>query len=388
MWKNRIAYGVLLLCVAVLSFVSGRLYLVGLTVLLLLLPVAVALALYQDKTCITGRMELTGTCREGQPVELVVNVEGKRRILAAYCVELTLEFQNHMMGSKREEVISLELSNRKSRFELPLTPEKCGETVIVCKKAMAVGLLGLCQMSIEAPASVFCTVYPRQVELEVDVSGDSRVLNQEGMGDLNQKGTDASEMFDIREYRAGDDIRRVHWKLSSKSDELILRESSEPAHCNMILIPSFERESCNSRTGLLEINTAVAVGVKLAEKLVEEQVAFALAVPAERGLQVREIRSRKELRQGIAMWLGCPILGEAGIGLKYFSLEHMEQQYTRLIALTCGENKKELESIGGNVSVTVINVMENGQMTQTKINQSSAVIELPCRQEEAYRILL
>lgn len=39
----------------------------------------------------------------------------------------------------------------------------------------------------------------------------------------NRKGNDPSEIFDIKDYTPGDDLRFVHWKLSGKADHLIMR---------------------------------------------------------------------------------------------------------------------------------------------------------------------
>ena len=37
-----------------------------------------------------------------------------------------------------------------------------------------------------------------------------------------------SEIHDLREYRPGDSLHEIHWKLSAKSDKLIVREAEEP----------------------------------------------------------------------------------------------------------------------------------------------------------------
>ena len=73
-----------------------------------------------------------------------------------------------------------------------------------------------------------------RVELDKNMTGASQ---EEGMIQ-NRKGNDPSEIFDIREYVPGDDIRSIHWKLSSKTDTLILKEAS-----NRILdVNSLERQ--------------------------------------------------------------------------------------------------------------------------------------------------
>lgn len=48
-------------------------------------------------------------------------------------------------------------------------------------------------------------------------------------------GYDPSEMFDVREFRDGDKLQSVHWKLSAKSGELMVRENSLPKACPVVL---------------------------------------------------------------------------------------------------------------------------------------------------------
>lgn len=53
-------------------------------------------------------------------------------------------------------------------------------------------------------------------------------------------GYDPSEIFDIREFRAGDKIQSVHWKLSARTEELMIRESSLPKACPVVLFLELE----------------------------------------------------------------------------------------------------------------------------------------------------
>ena len=45
---------------------------------------------------------------------------------------------------------------------------------------------------------------------------------------LYKKGDDPSEVFDIREYTDGDKIQRIHWKLSTKTGNLMVKDGSLP----------------------------------------------------------------------------------------------------------------------------------------------------------------
>ena len=45
---------------------------------------------------------------------------------------------------------------------------------------------------------------------------------------LDKSGDDPSEVFDIREYRQGDRLSRIHWKMTAKEEELMVKEYSRP----------------------------------------------------------------------------------------------------------------------------------------------------------------
>ena len=55
-----------------------------------------------------------------------------------------------------------------------------------------------------------------------------------------------SEIHDLREYRPGDSLHEIHWKLSAKTDKLIVREAEEPNRGLIVLSFDFS----GSRTQL------------------------------------------------------------------------------------------------------------------------------------------
>ncbi len=52
-------------------------------------------------------------------------------------------------------------------------------------------------------------------------------------------GDDASETFQIRPFRKGDKLKDIHWKLSAKEDEWIVRENGQPLACAVVLFLDF-----------------------------------------------------------------------------------------------------------------------------------------------------
>lgn len=66
------------------------------------------------------------------------------------------------------------------------------------------------------------TVYPRKLEFEKD--GESAVSDVPSPFVRVLDSRDKSEVSNIREYRMGDPLKDVHWKLSSKSEELQIKD--------------------------------------------------------------------------------------------------------------------------------------------------------------------
>ena len=75
-------------------------------------------------------------------------------------------------------------------------------------------------MDIDVFTSVF--VRPRRLTLESDSNSAASDINTDSM--KNIIGIDRSELNEIRDYRNGDHMKSIHWKLSSKTQELMVKE--------------------------------------------------------------------------------------------------------------------------------------------------------------------
>ena len=56
-------------------------------------------------------------------------------------------------------------------------------------------------------------------------------------------GDDPGETYDIRSYMPGDNIRQIHWKLTGKLDDVMIREKSYPVDDTVLLLAeSFQKD--------------------------------------------------------------------------------------------------------------------------------------------------
>lgn len=71
-------------------------------------------------------------------------------------------------------------------------------------------------------------ILPEGHDISGIISSSDRPNDESSVYSEYRPGDDPSEVFDLREYGQGDKLSRIHWKLSSKKDEFIVKEYSLP----------------------------------------------------------------------------------------------------------------------------------------------------------------
>ena len=91
------------------------------------------------------------------------------------------------------------------------------------------------QKRIRKSASV--QVLPKVIDVGVRICEQTRnFYGDSDVYDDFRPGHDKNEIFDVREFRDGDKIQSIHWKLSAKADDLVVREDSLPRACPVVLL--------------------------------------------------------------------------------------------------------------------------------------------------------
>jgi len=179
---------------------------------------------------------------------LQIRLEGPGRVVRGTKTEYTLRFTNERLLPVHAVKLQLTLCNRytenvthesyllrslsSARLALPLPTEECG--VISCRitRCELQDLLGLFVIRRSFDAELSCAVLPEAQEARVDLDAalDAvRVLKPKYGGGF-------AEEHDLRDYRPGDAPNSIHWKLSSKTDSLIVREALTPENCDVFLV--------------------------------------------------------------------------------------------------------------------------------------------------------
>ncbi|HHX53528.1 MAG TPA: DUF58 domain-containing protein [Clostridiales bacterium] len=120
---------------------------------------------------------------------------------------------------------------------------------------------------IDSEASVF--VVPRRITLES--AADTGSADVDSDSSKSVIGAERSEMNDVRSYRQGDHMKQIHWKLSSKQQELVTKEytmnSGKTAYLLVDMYPrwdSSDPEQCDDDVNEYAADTVVECTIAVA----------------------------------------------------------------------------------------------------------------------------
>ena len=115
-----------------------------------------------------------------------------------------------------------------------------------------------------------------------------------------------SENHELRLYRPGDNLNQVHWKLSAKTGDLILREPMEPQRGLMLL----KLDICGTAA---ELDLKFGRLLWLGGYLLEQNIPFEIRALTGHGIETRAVKEPRDLQRSVDELLCAPPAAEGSI---------------------------------------------------------------------------
>lgn len=241
-WVHLMGYLLLLLGDLGAFFVLRSYFLLMTAVVIVLVGILSVYGMFYLAGNLQVRLYISGqNVVLGDELELQVRLAHRARYFALNCM-LAMEAENVFRESQSSWEISMPIQpGGVSKVILPLKAEHLGKYNIRCKAGNIRDLLGIVEVLIPAEGYCEITVLP-------DISGENGVETSgflSGMSETEEsreKGHDFSEVHDIREYIPGDKLRDIHWKLSAKQGELMVKERISVSGSQMVMRIALSQE--------------------------------------------------------------------------------------------------------------------------------------------------
>lgn len=177
-----------------------------------------------------------GNVQKGSPVSVYVDLKNTSR-LPIYRLKGSIICENILTGESCSQQLIMNAGPEGSMTEgIQLDEKYCGYIHISVSDIRICDMLMLFQKRREKSAEAGTYVMPQIQPITVD----EHLINAYNMESYQysslKKGNDPSETFGIREYIEGDSPKTIHWKLTGKTGDLVVRELGLPVENSILLL--------------------------------------------------------------------------------------------------------------------------------------------------------
>ena len=208
-------------------------------------------------------------------------------------VKIIVHVENSFTGEKKWIKKSVMVKAAQTeKMVVCLKSNSCGNIAISLKKYSIYDLFLILSKNKTCKDVQYVGILPECHLLPVEVTRRTRefIAEADEYSD-KESGDDSSEIYQIREYRAQDSLRDVHWKLSAKADDLLVKEHGRPKGCVVLIWLDLQMDGKKP----MHVPTAILEGVaSLSMSLLEAECVHMVAWYEKENHRIRKKRVSKE----------------------------------------------------------------------------------------------
>lgn len=276
MKKYRIAWGVWLAAM-ILNYLFSQNY-AGLYLLVGSLALPILSVVY---TLLIGRklsldVQLPKGCRKKERVKGVLLLSSPVG-LPIFKIQVNLNMKNLFTAEELRRTFETCLIGKKGEaLSFYLENALCGCVQIQVESAAIYDLFGIWKRPLKISADATINVIPETFYLDLHIAPGLLVNNDSIEYSREKMGSDVSEIFGIREYRPGDNIKNIHWKLTSKCDDIMVKQPSLPLENSILLLLETSIDSEDEKRA--EIFDALAeIYITISQTLIDNKISHQIA---------------------------------------------------------------------------------------------------------------
>ena len=314
MLKTRVFYVLLLAAAALIYIFTNTYYTLTLLAVCVVMPVISLVLMLIAGREIAIELELPQTA-EKKAASLTYRISNPGRYPVAR-ITFQIRLENQMTGAFRERRVSATAGSRETvTAELSLQNSKVGTVVVSTNKIRVYDAFGLFVFRKSDLPDQAVIIYPDMRNVEVHMENPVENTGDGSRYSPDRPGQDVSEIFALREYVPGDEIRKIHWKLSGKTDRTMVRDFSLPLNYSVFLLLELTRGSEEL------VDAQVEIFLALSRTLLENGISHNMGWydAAEERFNVEELDDFEELELAAAGVLSSYAVEESGAALDFYS---------------------------------------------------------------------
>ena len=232
--KLTLPFALFLMLLTVALCTGSQLFLLLSVLVLLVLAGAVIAVLWAAATLEAGGELSSETVQRGDDVTLCIRMKHRGLIPVA---PLLLDLSDPA-GNREREIRLKNTPRRTQSIRLPIHTSHVGIFSVGLHSCTVEDLMGLVRKRVVLPQTFFeLLVLPRTFEVD-----PLKLAPGDPGSELMARATeDLNAPSDIRSYQQGDAMKKIHWKLSMRKGELIVRKFDEPILQDVLILMDCSR---------------------------------------------------------------------------------------------------------------------------------------------------
>lgn len=271
-----------------------------LLVFFMVLPIILAsILVLQIKLLRLSVLKDASLTERGKPAVIKIILENPTIFPITAC-KVTMRYECFFAPDKcrpEKYTVTVPINRRtKECVTVKLVPEHCGTVELQLRSVCVSDLIGLIwlpkKVRFRDKLIVMPCTYPISASQESSFVSDS----ESSVFSSVRPGDDPSEIFQLREYRDGDRLNRIHWKLSSRGESFIVKEISDPINSKILILCDFS-ECVDSA----DADSVFDIGATISSFLADSgAVHTAVTVFADNTFFIREIKDSDDFLNSFA----------------------------------------------------------------------------------------
>lgn len=360
MLKRRIACILLIISALILYLFDNETVTLALLLALIVMPaVSVGLLVLSGRNL---RISMERAAQTGENPVVRVRIENPD-IVPLASVEAEVVCTNLRTGEADNYIIrNTPRPKSMQEISLEVMPKNAGRYEIAVSSAVLTDPLRLTSRQVVCSDREYVTIMPEVFDMQVSYASDAAMLESDHSAD-SRRGNDPGEVRSIREYVPGDPVRNIHWKLSEKTDKLLVKELGNPVTDQFLVILDTAHEVSQIPAAL---ETVASVFVSLAETIRRDSSGLSIGwTDPETGRAViRKIQEENDLTAAADEYLAMPAAMHSAF--ERIERDIAESRYAHIIVV--GSMIPDgIEAIANGCQVTVLLYGESGSVTETNI---------------------
>lgn len=213
--------------------------------------------------------------KQGEDNSLRADIEiYNKGVLPKISLKITVAILNMLTGEKKTEVVYMSIGPRSKKItSIDMNAKLSGCYRISIEGLESADLLNVFKRNLAIHSRKEIEVFPKLEAIEIGSNVYSSFNIESFQYSQFKIGNDPGEIRGVREYQIGDNPKHIHWKLSGKMEDIVVRELGYPVENDILLMLDYAQLD-DEKAADKKMSICFSISQRLLEKTIVHNIGW------------------------------------------------------------------------------------------------------------------